>query len=156
MDCQQLCLDVFLLQGFGFVTFSNSVDADFARDSLDGQIIDGRKIEVCFVLICSILVFFLLPTFQVNNATARANKKSNYVYGQLKNEANGSDKKEQSEENDESSLVKSINNHKSTVTPTSSSAKSSVSPFNASYFDKMIMEHMLGQQNNPNAQVYLC
>ncbi|NXG14340.1 RFOX2 protein, partial [Bucco capensis] len=45
-------------QGFGFVTFENSADADRAREKLHGTVVEGRKIEV-------------------NNATARVmtNKK---------------------------------------------------------------------------------
>lgn len=35
------------MQGFGFVTFANSADADRARDRLHGSVIEGRKIEVC-------------------------------------------------------------------------------------------------------------
>lgn len=45
-------------KGFGFVTFANAQCADCARDCLNGQIIDGRKIEV-------------------NNATARSRSPSN-------------------------------------------------------------------------------
>uniref|UniRef100_A0A3P8SSF4 RNA binding protein fox-1 homolog 1 n=1 Tax=Amphiprion percula TaxID=161767 RepID=A0A3P8SSF4_AMPPE len=46
-------------QGFGFVTFEHSVDADRAREKLHGTVVEGRKIEV-------------------NNATARVmtNKKT--------------------------------------------------------------------------------
>ncbi|KAK7112701.1 hypothetical protein V1264_012113 [Littorina saxatilis] len=33
-------------KGFGFVTFANSVDADRARDKLNGTVVEGRKIEV--------------------------------------------------------------------------------------------------------------
>ncbi|KAJ8791635.1 hypothetical protein J1605_020357 [Eschrichtius robustus] len=46
------------MQGFGFVTFENSADADRAREKLHGTVVEGRKIEV-------------------NNATARVmtNKK---------------------------------------------------------------------------------
>uniref|UniRef100_UPI00398F34A4 RNA binding protein fox-1 homolog 3-like isoform X1 n=1 Tax=Pristiophorus japonicus TaxID=55135 RepID=UPI00398F34A4 len=33
-------------KGFGFVTFENTVDADRARDKLNGTIVEGRKIEV--------------------------------------------------------------------------------------------------------------
>ncbi|EDK97287.1 ataxin 2 binding protein 1 [Mus musculus] len=46
-------------QGFGFVTFENSADADRAREKLHGTVVEGRKIEV-------------------NNATARVmtNKKT--------------------------------------------------------------------------------
>lgn len=34
------------MQGFGFVTFANSSDADRARDKLNGTVVEGRKIEV--------------------------------------------------------------------------------------------------------------
>ncbi|XP_023237719.1 RNA binding protein fox-1 homolog 1-like isoform X2 [Centruroides vittatus] len=43
-------------KGFGFVTFANSVDADRAREQLNGTVVEGRKIEV-------------------NNATARVQTK---------------------------------------------------------------------------------
>ncbi|XP_012590027.1 PREDICTED: RNA binding protein fox-1 homolog 3 [Condylura cristata] len=50
-------------QGFGFVTFETSSDADRAREKLNGTIVEGRKIEV-------------------NNATARVmtNKKTANPY----------------------------------------------------------------------------
>lgn len=35
------------MQGFGFVTFGNSADADEAREHLHGTVVEGRKIEVC-------------------------------------------------------------------------------------------------------------
>lgn len=35
------------MQGFGFVTFANSADADQARERLHGTVVEGRKIEVC-------------------------------------------------------------------------------------------------------------
>nr|XP_006012545.1 PREDICTED: RNA binding protein fox-1 homolog 1-like isoform X2 [Latimeria chalumnae] len=34
-------------KGFGFVTFENSMEADRAREKLNGTIVEGRKIEVC-------------------------------------------------------------------------------------------------------------
>lgn len=34
------------IQGFGFVTFEHSVDADRAREKLHGTVVEGRKIEV--------------------------------------------------------------------------------------------------------------
>ncbi|GIX97264.1 hypothetical protein CDAR_103601 [Caerostris darwini] len=43
-------------KGFGFVTFANSVDAERAREQLNGTVVEGRKIEV-------------------NNATARVQTK---------------------------------------------------------------------------------
>jgi len=33
-------------QGFGFVTFANSNDAERARERLHGTVVEGRKIEV--------------------------------------------------------------------------------------------------------------
>lgn len=33
-------------QGFGFVTFASSDDADVAREKLHGAVVEGRKIEV--------------------------------------------------------------------------------------------------------------
>jgi hypothetical protein len=35
------------MQGFGFVTFASSADADRAREKLNGTVVEGRKIEVC-------------------------------------------------------------------------------------------------------------
>jgi len=35
------------MQGFGFVTFASSADADRAREKLHGTVVEGRKIEVC-------------------------------------------------------------------------------------------------------------
>lgn len=37
------------MQGFGFVTFANSADAERARDRLHGTVVEGRKIEVCMI-----------------------------------------------------------------------------------------------------------
>lgn len=34
------------MQGFGFVTFQNSQEADVAREKLNGTVVEGRKIEV--------------------------------------------------------------------------------------------------------------
>ncbi|KAJ8985809.1 hypothetical protein NQ317_012049 [Molorchus minor] len=34
------------MQGFGFVTFANSADAERARDRLHGTVVEGRKIEL--------------------------------------------------------------------------------------------------------------
>ena len=33
-------------QGFGFVTFANSADAEQAREKMNGSVVEGRKIEV--------------------------------------------------------------------------------------------------------------
>jgi RNA recognition motif-containing protein len=41
----------FYFKGFGFVTFASSDDADVAREKLHGAIIEGRKIEVCIILV---------------------------------------------------------------------------------------------------------
>ena len=43
------------LQGFGFVTFANSSDADAAREALHATVVEGRKIEVG----CSFVLFAL-------------------------------------------------------------------------------------------------
>ncbi len=37
---------LFCLQGFGFVTFESSTDAERAREKLHGTLVEGRKIEV--------------------------------------------------------------------------------------------------------------
>ena len=37
------------MQGFGFVTFASSADADRAREKLHGTVVEGRKIEVCMI-----------------------------------------------------------------------------------------------------------
>lgn len=38
-------------KGFGFVTFANANDAEMARAKLNGSTIEGRKIEVCFIIL---------------------------------------------------------------------------------------------------------
>ncbi|CDQ93237.1 unnamed protein product [Oncorhynchus mykiss] len=48
-------------KGFGFVTFETSTDADRAREKLNGTIVEGRKIEVLFLISCFFFFFFLLP-----------------------------------------------------------------------------------------------
>lgn len=35
------------MQGFGFVTFATSADAERARQTVNGAVIEGRKVEVC-------------------------------------------------------------------------------------------------------------
>ena len=47
-DCTFNACSLFSLcmQGFGFVTFANSADADRAREKLNGTVVEGRKIEV--------------------------------------------------------------------------------------------------------------
>uniref|UniRef100_A0A1I8H388 RRM domain-containing protein n=1 Tax=Macrostomum lignano TaxID=282301 RepID=A0A1I8H388_9PLAT len=52
-------------KGFGFVTFANNSDADRARESLNGTVVEGRKIEV-------------------NNATARVMTKKKDSQAQMK------------------------------------------------------------------------
>ena len=37
------------MQGFGFVTFAHSADAERARLKMHGTVIEGRKIEVCML-----------------------------------------------------------------------------------------------------------
>lgn len=39
-------ISVLVSQGFGFVTFENSTDAEKAREKLHGTLVEGRKIEV--------------------------------------------------------------------------------------------------------------
>lgn len=46
-------------QGFGFVTFETSTDADRAREKLNGTIVEGRKIEVLFSF--SLLLIPIFP-----------------------------------------------------------------------------------------------
>lgn len=48
------------MQGFGFVTFANSADADAAREKLNGTMVEGRKIEVCMITFIFYYFFFLL------------------------------------------------------------------------------------------------
>ena len=45
-------------QGFGFVTFETSADAEKAREKLHGTLVEGRKIEVIFLclLFCTLAV----------------------------------------------------------------------------------------------------
>ena len=38
-------ISLFAVQGFGFVTFANSADAEQARDKMSGTVVEGRKIE---------------------------------------------------------------------------------------------------------------
>ena len=50
------------MQGFGFVTFANSADADRARERLHGTVVEGRKIEVCmtfFILLLLLLLYII-------------------------------------------------------------------------------------------------
>lgn len=48
------------MQGFGFVTFENSADADRAREKLHGTVVEGRKIEVHVTNISLLNCFFVL------------------------------------------------------------------------------------------------
>lgn len=51
------------MQGFGFVTFGNSADADEAREHLHGTVVEGRKIEVCmqiFMLYIYLYIYLFL------------------------------------------------------------------------------------------------
>lgn len=45
-------ISVLVPQGFGFVTFENSTDAEKAREKLNGTLVEGRKIEVSYSLLC--------------------------------------------------------------------------------------------------------
>lgn len=47
MNSEGCCISVLhVSQGFGFVTFENSTDAEKAREKLHGTLVEGRKIEV--------------------------------------------------------------------------------------------------------------
>jgi len=50
MDVNGMRLCVFSFsrheQGFGFVTFASSADAEQAREKMNGSVVEGRKIEV--------------------------------------------------------------------------------------------------------------
>lgn len=50
-------------QGFGFVTFENSADAEKAREKLHGTLVEGRKIEVIFLSL--FLPLFLSSVFSL-------------------------------------------------------------------------------------------
>lgn len=51
------------MQGFGFVTFGNSADADEAREHLHGTVVEGRKIEVCMQIL--MLYIYIYITFNL-------------------------------------------------------------------------------------------
>jgi len=56
------------MQGFGFVTFGNSADADEAREHLHGTVVEGRKIEVCmqiFMLFIYIFIYTYIFTYNL-------------------------------------------------------------------------------------------
>ena len=43
--CLSVCL-LLCMQGFGFVTFASSANAETARLAMNGAVVEGRKIEV--------------------------------------------------------------------------------------------------------------
>lgn len=66
--CPSLTTNLFNLcrvpQGFGFVTFETSADAEKAREKLHGTLVEGRKIEVIFLspsLLSSLLSSLCTP-----------------------------------------------------------------------------------------------
>jgi RNA recognition motif-containing protein len=53
-------------QGFGFVTFANSGDANQAREHLHANVVEGRKIEVserCFSMFFQYLILTFFFSF---------------------------------------------------------------------------------------------
>lgn len=59
MDSERCYISVFHIpQGFGFVTFENSTDAEKARENLHGTLVEGRKIEVNSSLFSFVLLVF--------------------------------------------------------------------------------------------------
>lgn len=56
-------------QGFGFVTFENSTDAEKAREKLHGTLVEGRKIEVNSSLVSSLLLVFSSLYCLITDAT---------------------------------------------------------------------------------------
>lgn len=63
-----ICSLFFGLQGFGFVTFETSADAERAKEKLHGTLVEGRKIEVIhrlhdfpFLLLFIYLFNFFFP-----------------------------------------------------------------------------------------------
>ena len=62
------------MQGFGFVTFQHSTEADTAREKLNGTVVEGRKIEVHVYFSYSILYLLLVVgthTLYVSNDGCR-------------------------------------------------------------------------------------
>lgn len=59
--CPLLSIISSCMQGFGFVTFQNSGEADVARDKLNGTVVEGRKIEVHEYF--SLLLLLLLSVY---------------------------------------------------------------------------------------------
>jgi hypothetical protein len=59
------------MQGFGFVTFASSADAERAREKLHGTVVEGRKIEVCMdqqtaaIQLHIYIFFFITKQFRV-------------------------------------------------------------------------------------------
>lgn len=43
-----------MFQGFGFITFDTKEEAEIAKKGLNGTIVEGRKIEVCDLLIADL------------------------------------------------------------------------------------------------------
>jgi len=37
-----------VIEGFGFVTFKSSIDADIARCAMNGRLVEGRYLEVYY------------------------------------------------------------------------------------------------------------
>lgn len=59
------------MQGFGFVTFANSADADRARERLHGTVVEGRKIEVCMLILIDyisdqIIYYYLYDSYDLH------------------------------------------------------------------------------------------
>ena len=63
----------FFSQGFGFVTFASSDDADVAREKLHGAVVEGRKIEVN-------LDFPVKHSFQSNSIRMMNNSRSRHAH----------------------------------------------------------------------------
>ena len=58
MSVLTACFCVFIsrhAQGFGFVTFASSADAEQAREKMNGSVVEGRKIEVHATVLYSVL-----------------------------------------------------------------------------------------------------
>lgn len=65
------------LQGFGFVTFASAADADRARESLNGTVVEGRKIEVTVSRVLydlQILVTSLMQIFPTESSSLSTHK----------------------------------------------------------------------------------
>ncbi len=55
-------------QGFGFVTFETSADAEKAREKLHGTLVEGRKIEVISLPLSAFLSFIFSLCSHHNSA----------------------------------------------------------------------------------------